>query len=220
MASNLKINQTTYEQLKRKHQGFYMKFNQEIIKWHLNKIFNYEYLLETAKDHSNFTEFYYFHTKNKQDLIEAHLEQMYSEALRKGMALDKDWVFECLVVRLGNAYNGMFTEHKILETFSNLTHYITCKKTAKEIDMLYKVDGVVELIGIDKLAIQIKPISFMSYDKGSELQFHSKFTSEFGPEVYYILYKNKNVIVFNGVELKLDNKDKIIEQIENILVYN
>jgi hypothetical protein len=43
---------------------------------------------------------------------------------------------------------------------------------------------------------------------------------EFGPAVYYVLYKNKNLIQFNNVEIRLDEKEKIIEQIEQLLVYN
>ena len=215
----MKINQTKYEQWKRKHSGFYQKFNTQIIKWHLNKMFDYEYLLDTAKDFSNFTDFYYFHSKNKKDLIELHIEKMFNEAANKGFNLEKDWVFECLVVRLGNAFNGMFIENKIINTFMDLSPYIYCTKTDKEVDILYKVDGIVELMGVDKLAIQIKPISFLSYDKGSEIPFHNRYTTEFGIEVFYVLYKDINTIVFNNVEIKLSNKDKIIKQIENILVY-
>lgn len=214
------VNQITYEALKKSVQGFYYKFNTNILKWHIHKIFDYDYLLETAKDFKNFEEFYNFHTKNKQDLIDKHCKQMFDEAKRKGLNPTEHLIKSCFIVRLGNIYNGIFTENKILEAFSNLTPYIICTKTSKEIDTEYKVDAVIELLGVGKLAIQIKPYSFTKYDKGSELKYHNRFTLDFGPEVYYVLYKDKETIIFNNVEIRLSDKKKIIEQIEKILVYN
>jgi hypothetical protein len=216
----MEVNQTTYENLKRQVSGFYFKFNTNVLKYHMNKIWDYEYLLETSKHFTTFTEFYRFHTEGKWEVMNQRIDMMLHEARNKGLNPTRDLVKSCLIVRLGNVYNGMFTENKILNTFSTLSPYITCKKTEKEVDMLYKVDGIVEVVGIDKLAIQIKPISFLSYDKGSELPFHQRFEMEFGPAVYYVLYKNKNLIQFNNVEIRLDEKEKIIEQIEQLLVYN
>jgi hypothetical protein len=215
----LEVTQTTYETLKKRVQGFYWKFNENVLKWHMNKMFDYEYLLETAKEYETFTEFYNFHTSKKQEIIDEHVEQMFDEATRKGLNPTKELVKNCVVVRLGNVYTGMSTENKIINTFSTLAPYITCEKTAKEIDTQYKVDGIIELQGIDKLAIQIKPISFTKYDKGSEKQNHERFKIEFGPRVYYVFYKDKNNISFNGKDIRLDNKNEIINQIEKILVY-
>lgn len=214
------ITQAVYEEYKKNVQGFYFKFNETVLKWHISKIFSYEFLLESAKDFDNFTEFYSFHTDEKRFLIDNHVEKMVEESRRKGLEANEDLVKKCLIVRLGNIYNGMWIENRILETFDNLSPYITCKKTEKEIDILYKVDGIVQLIGLDELSIQIKPASFKLYDKGSELQYHERFTLEFGPKVFYVLYKDRNKIIFNDMEIELTNKKKIIEQIEKILVYS
>lgn len=213
------MNQTTYEQLKKQVQGFYFKFNTDVLRFHMNKIWDYEFLLQTASEFPTFTEFYKYHTKDKWEIISQHIDLMWHEAQRKGLKCNRETVQNCLTVRLGNVYNGMSTEHNIISTFQNLSPYISCEKTTKEVDMLYKVDGIVELAGVDKLAIQIKPISFLTYDKGSELQYHQRFKIEYGPTVYYVLYKGKSVIIFNGVEIRLGDKEKIIEQIETILVY-
>lgn len=214
------INQSIYEQLKRKVTGYYFKFNTQVLRFHMNKMFNYEYLLETAKDFENFEQFYNFHTEKKQDIIDQHIKQMYYEANNKGLNTSVELVKKCIIVRLGNIYNGMYTENLILKTFSTLNDFIICEKTPKEIDTLYKVDAVIELVSVDRLAIQIKPYSFTKYDKGSELQYHNRYTLEFGPSVYYVFYKDKNTIIFNGEEIKLSDYNKIIEQIVNILVYN
>jgi len=214
----MKVNQTVYENLKREVQGFYWKFNESVLKWHITKIFTYETLLESAKDFNNFTDFYDFHVKNKSFLIESHIVKMVEESNNKGLLTNSHQVRACLVVRMGNIYNGMWIENKILNTFNNLAPYITCIKTEKEVDILYKVDGIVELAGLDRLSIQIKPVSFKNYDNGSELQFHKRFTEEFGPQVFYVFYKDKNTIIFNNVEIKLTDNFKIIKQIENILV--
>lgn len=212
------MNEDKYIILKREIQGFYFKFNTEVLRFHMNKIFDYEYLLETAKSFSSFEKFYNFHTQSKKELIDYHVEKMVGEAHIKKISCNETMVRSCLMVRLGNVYTGMWIENKILETFNSLSNYITCNKTEKEIDILYKVDGVVELVSIDKFAIQIKPISFLRYDKGSEKDAHKRFELEFGPKVYYVFYKNKNTIVLDGETIDLNNKNKIVEKIENILM--
>lgn len=216
----MEVNQTTYETMKREVSGFYHKFNQQVLRWHMSKIFNYEDLLESAKGFDNFSEFFNFHTSKKENIINKHIKQMYNEANSKGLNPTEDLVKKCLIVRLGNVYNGMFTENKILTVFNTLAPYISCTKTDKDIDTYYKVDGIIELIGIDRLAIQIKPSSFLKYDNGSELQYHSLFEKEFGTKVYYVLYKNKNEVLFNGNSIKLNEPEKIIEQIEKLLIYS
>lgn len=214
------MNQTFYENYKREVRGFYWKFNEQVLKYHIHKIFNYDYLLATAKNFNTFAEFFEFHTAQKIDIIKEHCEEMFNEAAQKNLMPVIGIVEKCLIVRLGNIYTGMWIENKIYETFRDLASFIKVEQTPKEIDMNYKVDLVVELAGVDHIAIQIKPISFLSYDKGSELQCHKRYELEYGPKVYYVFYKDKNTIRFNGVEIKLDNKDEIIIQLENLLVYS
>jgi hypothetical protein len=214
----IEINQTEYESLKRSVSGFYFKFNQNVLRYHMNKIFYYEGLLETAKSFNNFKEYYYHHTNEKSELIERHVELMLEEANRKGLNPTEDLVRACLIVRLGNIYNGMFTENKIIEAFKNISDWIICTRTDKEIDMHYKVDAVIEIKGIDKFAIQIKPISFLSYDKGSELKNHKRYEKEFNTKVFYCFYKDKNTIVLNNSEVKLSNPNDISNLIEKILL--
>lgn len=213
----MKVNKLTFDQLKRKHMGFYVRFNTEVTKFHIHKIFDYDYLLESAKDFDNFVDFYYHHTFNKHELINEHLEQMYEEALRKGMKLNKEWVEELLIVRLGNAYSGNYIEHQIIKVFSNLAPYIICEKTSKDVDMNYKVDAIIEFSGLDSLAIQIKPYSFTKYDNGSELPYHKRFEKEMGPKVHYVFYKDKDTIVFDESLIKLSEKDRIARKIEKLL---
>lgn len=214
------MNQSTYESYKRQVRGFYWKFNTQVLRFHMYKIFDYETLLNTAKDFETFEGFYEFHTKNRQEVINEHLDLMFNEAENKQLNPTKELVEKCLIVRLGNIYNGMYIENKILEVFNNLTDYITCEKTDKEIDMHYKVDAIIELVGVDKFSIQIKPFTFTKYDNGSELSCHERFNIEFGMKVVYLFYKDRNTIIFNGNEIKMNNKNRIIEQIEKILVYN
>lgn len=212
------MNEEKYRKLKMEVRGLYFKFNTEVLKYHMNKIFDYEYLLETAKAFSSFEKFYDFHTESKKELIDFHVEKMVREAHIKKISINESLVRSCVIVRLGNIYTGMFVENKILETFNSLSDFVTCTKTEKEIDIHYKVDGIIELVAIDKFAIQIKPISFLSYDKGSEKDAHKRFELEFGPRVYYVFYKNNNTIVLDGETINLNNKNKIVEKIENILM--
>lgn len=213
------IDEKLFREWKAKHRGFYQDFNTKITKYYLSKMFDYNYLIETAKDYNSFEKFYNYHTNSKQNLIENTVEKMYDEAVNKGFKLEKEWAYECLVVRLGNCWYGNNIEDRILKTISFASPYITCKKTEPEIDKNYKVDGIVEIVGIDRLAIQIKPLTFTYYDKGSELEYHKMFENEFGPKVYYLFYKENGNIIFNNVEIKLVDKEKIIEQIEKLLVY-
>lgn len=213
------INQEIYEELKSEVSGFYYKFNTQVQRFYIHKLFKYEDLINTAKDFDNFEDFYNFHTENKLEEIIKTCKKMYEESISKnieGTTMDK--VEKCLIVRLGNIYNGIYTENIILNTLSNLTEYIICEKSTKDTDMNYKVDGVLEIIGLGKIAFQIKPNSFTKYDNGSELRYHNEFKNKFGIKVFYIYYLDKEKIKINNKILKLDNKNDIIEQIEYLLI--
>lgn len=214
------INQEIYEQYKKEVQGYYYKFNTEVLRFHMYKIFDYESLLKTVKNFENFEYFYNYNTKGKEEIIKEHCKQMLNEAINKKLGGTLELVKKCLIVRLGNIYNGMYTENRILEIFSNLAPYIICNKTNKDIDMEYKVDSIIELVGIGKLAIQIKPISYTKYDGISELKHHRQFKQDYGIDVYYVFYKNKDEIRFNNTDINLTDTEAIINEIENILIYN
>lgn len=214
------MSQIEYEKLKRSVSGFYQKFNTTILKWHINKIFDYKYLLETAVQYETFEDYYYFHTKEKAEVISEHVNQMMDESVNKVEGTTEALIRTCILVRLGNVYHGMVMENRIIETFNRLEPWILCEKTEKEIDTNYKVDGIVTFIGIDQIAIQIKPVSFTKYDRGSEIGAHNKFTTEFGIEVYYVFYKDKDTIQFNGIDVKLNEKGKIVEILETLVYSN
>lgn len=218
----MKIDQELYKKYKKEVRGFYMKFNSQVLKYYIHKLFDYDYLLKSVTRFDNFEKFYYFHIKGKTDKLKEYIIQMLRECERKNIRATEELVIKCFIVRMGNIYNGIYTEHKILTTFSNLAPYIICTKTTDEVDMDYKVDAVIELSGIDKMAIQIKPISFLKYGADSELRFHKKFEKEYETKVYYVFYDNENFesITFNRHKFNLDDTDKISEYIENILIYS
>ena len=216
----IEVNQETYESLKRSVRGFYYKYNTQVQRWYITKIFNYNGLLESAKYFDNFEDYFKHHTKGKEKLMVQYFNKMYDEARQKGLNPTPELVQYCLIVRLGNIYNGMYNENKVLKTFNNLAPYITCTETSKKIDIDYKVDGIVELKNVNKIGIQIKPITFLKYDKGGELRYHSKFTKKFGYKVHYVFYKDRYTIMFNNKEIKLENKKEIIKQLEKIMIYS
>lgn len=213
------MNQKEYEIMKRSVSGFYHKFNQQVLKWNMSKMFHYETLLETAKDFDNFEDFYNHQTKGKEGKIKSIINNMLLFNKDKFTGLTYELIEKCVIVRLGNIYNGMYIENKIIETFKDLSDYISCEKTDKEIDTSFKVDAIVKIEGINQIAIQIKPISFVKYDKGSERNAHKQFTLEYDTQVFYVFYRDRENIVFNGTDVKLNNKGKIIEILEN-MVYN
>ncbi|HLO11580.1 MAG TPA: hypothetical protein VK190_04925 [Pseudoneobacillus sp.] len=218
MATDLEtISEEKFKKLKKKYEGFYYKFNQNVTKWYIWKMFDYETLNDGIENFKSFKEFLKFHTKNRYEVVDYHINQMMSEANRKGLKSDYETVRDCLHLRLGNIYYGAFAEHKILTVFNNLKPWITCEKTSKEIDTNYKVDGIVTLVGIDQIAIQIKPISFSKYGLGSEEMAHKQFEKEFGMRVYYVFYEEHGVIAFHGTEIKLTDIEKIVEKIYNLV---
>lgn len=218
MTQTIEINQSSYELLKRQVSGFYGRFNQGVLRFHMNKIFDYDSLIETPKQFPTFKEYYDYHTYHKQDVIEEHVAQMLAEAIRKNLNPTPELVRNCLIVRLGNIYNGMVMEDKVLVTLQTVADWIFCQKVSTDIDMNYKVDAVVEIPGVDRFAIQIKPISFLSYDKGSEKVHHERYEKEFGTKVFYCFYKGSNTIVLNNVEISMSNTKLLEKTIEKIML--
>lgn len=214
------MDQKEYEQLKRSVSGYYSKFNTQVLKWYMNKIFDYTYLLESANEFKTFEEYYNFHTKNKGEVISSYVEEMLKEAESKVPGTTRGLIETCIKVRLGNIYTGMVIETKIIDSFNNLNDWISCTKTEKEIDMNYKVDAIVQVAGISEIAIQIKPISFTHYGLGTELTYHQQFEKEFGTKVFYVFYKDLNNILFNGNNVELNDVEKIVQILENLIYSN
>lgn len=209
------MNQQEYLALKKKHEGTYFKFNQQVLRWHLNKIFRYEYLLESAHLFDSFEKFFAYHTKDREGKISEVVGNMYQEAVKKGIFISKQGCEECLYVRMGNVYTGVYTEHQILKVLNNLSEDFTCEKANKETDTKFKVDAVITFSIIGQLAIQIKPISYLNYEKGEELEFHREYEEKNGVKVMYLYYKDPETILFNDEEMKLTEVEKIMEQIQN-----
>jgi hypothetical protein len=216
----MNINYKEYQKMKILVSGLYWKFNENILKWYMSKIFNYEQLMESSLEYESFEDYYNTHTKGKEDLIEKYVEEMWKEANKKGLNITKEKVKFCLIVRMGNIYTGMKRENNILDMLTNLSPYIICNKAGKFIDTRYKIDCIVEYQGIDKAGFQIKPISFLSYDKGSENKYHLLFEKDFKMKAHYIFYKGDNIVIIGGKEFLIkENKNEIIKQLEKILVY-
>lgn len=212
------MNQQEYLKMKRSVSGFYMKFNNKTLAHGIREIFNYNELLETAKNFKNFEEFYNYHTKDKEYLMNKIVEKMFEIDKDNIEGITKEKVKSCLVVRLGNIYNGKFMENKIISTFNNVQPWISCTETSVEIDINYKVDAIVTLNSIGNFAIQIKPLSFTKYDDGKELPFHKQFEIENNIKVYYVFYRDENTIYLNKDIASLYDFKKIEEIMCNIVL--
>lgn len=216
---NVDINGSTYVELKRSVSGFYQKFNTQVLRFYMYKIFNYDLLISSVDRFDTFEDYYDFHTRYRQDLIEESLEKMYDEALRKGLNPTRESVETCLIVRLGNIYHGIYVENKIISTTQQLADWLVCEKAERQIDLDYKIDAFISIPAINVIGIQIKPISFLSYAKGSEDESHKKFYDKTGTKVYYCFYKDEDTIVLDGTEIKLYNRELYIEKLTELLCY-
>lgn len=219
------MNEKEYLKLKLGLRGFYGKFNTLVLKWHMRDMFNpYVELLETAKDYDNFEDYYERHTKGKEVLIDETVEKMFTEACKKiptGIRFTKKDCKDAITVRLGNIWTGMYTENKIINTLNSLSDWITCEKTDADTDTNYKVDAIVGIPGIDNFAVQIKPISFLTYGKGTEKEHHERYELEIGNKVLYLFYKDdKDTIVFNEETFSLEEDTLELKNfIENTIYY-
>jgi hypothetical protein len=203
------MDQAEYLKLKRSVSGLYQQFNGKVLASGIREIFDYNELLNSAKEHKTFGDFFNYHTKDRTELIDIVVEKMFNQNENEFKGLTKEKVYACLVSRLGNIYNGKFMEHKIITNFNSIEDYIKCIETSVDIDINYKVDAIITVEGIGDFAIQIKPLSFKSYDKGSELPYHKQFELENNMKVYYVLYRDQDTIFFNGELVSLYDKNKI-----------
>lgn len=214
------INQETYFKWKQQLQGPYQRFNNEITKKYVNKIFNYGYLLESAKYYDTFEEFYAFHTLKREKLLKENLELMYQENIEKGFNYDKATVYAMFIVRIGNAYTGMAAENVYIKGLNFIDHNIECIKQQGYVDKELKVDALLKFKGYGSIALQIKPVSNLFYTKGEELEFHEEYTKSTGTKVFYLYYEpDLNTFTLDKQVLKLSEPEKIVEKLKQLMVY-
>lgn len=212
------INSSTYVELKRSVSGFYYKFNQNVLRFYMYKIFDYDYLIESVVNFDHFEDYYKHHVENKRFLIDSKIEEMYNEAVRKNMNPTKQLVESCLIVRLGNIFNGIHNENNIIKTLQNLDNNIICDKASRSTDLDFKIDAFITIPMINTVGIQIKPNSFNSYAKGNEDEKHKEFFEKTGTKVHYIFYKDNGNVIVDGSEIPLIDKEKLLEKIKKILL--
>lgn len=208
-----------YSKYKLEVRGYYFQFNSNVLKHYMRNIFgDYTELMRSANDFDSLELYINYHISNKN--IQYFLEKMLNEANKKDIkGSNINIIYKCLLVRLGNIYTGVRAEKEILEYLNNLAPYITCEKTRDEIDMNYKVDGIITIKGIGEIAIQIKPFSFKSYNTGEETKYHRMFEEAFNIPVKYVLYKQDKKLLFLDEVFEYNDQEKLVEKIEEFMVY-
>jgi hypothetical protein len=206
-----------YERVKLSVRGLYKQFNTQVLKTHIRSIFNYDYLISSAKDFNSFAEYLHHHTNGKEELISETVDKMFAENVGRFAALTREKVGNCLISRLGNIYFGNFMEYKIITKLNSLNSWITCEKTSEDVDLKMKVDAIITLVGIGNTAIQIKPESYVKYDDGSELGAHAQFKIEYDMDVHYLFYKDDmETIILKGEYIRLDDIEALVKIIEKL----
>lgn len=212
-----------FQILKRNVSGFYggkdgrSGFNNQVLRNYLSEFTgNWGKTYNSTVYFSSFEAFYYKFMKGREDHIERVIQKILNENSNyKGIS--RYMVYASFIVRMGNTYYGTNTEERIINTLDNLKSYISCTKVPDEIDQELKVDAVIEFTAVDSFAIQIKPISSKSYDNGSELEFHKKYTELTGNKVFYLYYTKDNKIILEDTEVELSDEFGLIELLQNIV---
>jgi len=211
-----------FQKLKKNVSGFYGGngkdgFNNTILKNYLSELTgNWGKTYNSTAYFATFESFYYKFMKGKEDHVERVVEKILEEN-RGYKGISRYMVYASFIVRMGNTYYGTNAEDRIIHVLNNLKDYITCTKVPEEIDQKLKVDAVIEFTAVDSFAIQIKPISNMSYDDGSELEFHKKYTEMTGNKVFYLYYTNDNKIILEDEQVELSDEFGLISLLQNIV---
>lgn len=214
----LNITKDEYLKYKRELSGLYMKLNEKIIPSSVRKIVNYQEMLNDSKNYSSFELFYESYLGGKEDIIETQSKIMVEKAKEINIEITEEVATKAIIVRLGNAYIGYYMENIVIEKLSNLTDYITCTKVSDAVDMEFKVDAEIEFAGINKIAIQIKPTTYLKYKAKDETPFHENYFKKFNCKVVYFLYDNEYNIFINNKRYSLEKSDVLTDVIEKLLL--
>lgn len=214
----MKVTKDEYLKYKQEVRGIYKKLNYKIIPQAMYKIVNYDNMVKLAKEFEKFDDFIYYFTVGKDKKIDRILDEMLNKAKNESIDVTKDIVKKCLIVRFGNVFFGFYAENLILKTLTNLSPYIICNKATDEEDMNNKIDATLEIAGIDKIAIQIKPITFLNYNSGNEAVAHQNYFLEHNNNVVYFFYDNEYNLIIKNTKISLENTDELTSFIEKLII--